>query len=182
MKLKRLQKMSYFLHITLKILSVGAILIAALAIVLKLFNRNNISINKMELNTILNFNTEYFVGNDISQYVQTEEWLTVGISVLYAILIAWMLWIASTIFKDLAAEFTPFNDVEIKRLHRIAQLMLVYALGPQILYSALHTILIPGYSIHLGLDMAFFFAIIFYCLTEIFRYGAALQKESDETL
>lgn len=124
MKLKRLQKMSYFLHITLKILSVGAILVAALAIVLKLFNRNNISINKMELNTILNFNTEYFVGNDISQYVQTEEWLTVGISVLYAILIAWMLWIASTIFKDLAAEFTPFNDVEIKRLHRIAQLML----------------------------------------------------------
>ncbi|ELK3177724.1 hypothetical protein RT996_001180 [Listeria innocua] len=165
MKLKRLQKMSYFLHITLKILSVGAILVAALAIVLKLFNRNNISINKMELNTILNFNTEYFVGDDI-----------------YAILIAWMLWIASTIFKDLAAEFTPFNDVEIKRLHRIAQLMLVYALGPQILYSALHTILIPGYSIHLGLDMAFFFAIIFYCLTEIFRYGAALQKESDETL
>lgn len=57
MKLKRLQKMSYFLHITLKILSVGAILVAALAIVLKLFNRNNISINKMELNTILNFNT-----------------------------------------------------------------------------------------------------------------------------
>ncbi|HHQ1248046.1 TPA: hypothetical protein ACSLAS_002858, partial [Listeria innocua] len=52
MKLKRLQKMSYFLHIALKILSVGAILVAALAIVLKLFNRNNISINKMELNTI----------------------------------------------------------------------------------------------------------------------------------
>ncbi|HHQ0953287.1 TPA: hypothetical protein ACSK9D_003067, partial [Listeria innocua] len=49
-------------------------------------------------------------------------------------------------------------------------------------YSILHTVFIPGYSINFGLNMSFFFALIFYCLTEIFRYGASLQKESDETL
>ncbi|EDO0149510.1 DUF2975 domain-containing protein, partial [Listeria monocytogenes] len=81
-----------------------------------------------------------------------------------------------------ATNFTPFSNITVSRLRRIAVLMLIYALVPQIIYSILHTVLIPGYSIKFGLNMSFFFALIFYCLTEIFRYGASLQKESDETL
>lgn len=119
---------------------------------------------------------------DNQQYVQTEEWILAGTAVFSIMLIAWLLWTASMIFKDLAAEFTPFSDVEVNRLRRISYLLLIYALVPQIVYSVLHTVLIPGYSITLGLNMSFFFALIFYCLTEIFRYGASLQKESDETL
>ncbi|EDJ9837748.1 hypothetical protein GFS63_15070, partial [Listeria monocytogenes] len=92
------------------------------------------------------------------------------------------LWTASMNFKDLAAEFMPFSVLTVNRLRRIAGILLVYSLAPQIMYSVLHTVLIPGYSITFGLNMSFFFAIIFYCLTEIFRYGASLQKESDETL
>lgn len=182
MKLKRLQKMSYFLHITLKILSVSSVVMAIIAVLMKLFSSKNVMINKLESDTIFYFQTEFFSGVDNQQYVQTEEWILLGTAVFSIMLIAWLLWTASMIFKDLAAEFTPFSDVEVNRLRRISYLLLIYALVPQIVYSVLHTVLIPGYSITLGLNMSFFFALIFYCLTEIFRYGASLQKESDETL
>ncbi|MCD2247370.1 DUF2975 domain-containing protein [Listeria marthii] len=182
MKLKRLQKMSYFLHITLKILSVSSVIMAIIVVLMKFFSSKNVMMNKLESDSIFHFQTEFFSGVDNQQYVQTEEWILLGIAVFSSILIAWLLWTTSMIFKDLAAEFTPFSDIEVNRLRRIAWLLLVYSLVPQIVYSILHTVLIPGYSITLGLNTSFFFALIFYCLTEIFRYGASLQKESDETL
>ncbi|MBC2186788.1 DUF2975 domain-containing protein [Listeria sp. FSL L7-0253] len=182
MKLKRLQKMSYFLHIALKILSVGSVMMAIMAVLMKLFSSKNVMMNKLESDTIFNFQTEFFSGADMQRYMQTEEWILVSVAVFSVSLIACLLWIASMIFKDLAAEFAPFSDIEVNRLRRISYLLLIYALVPQIMYSILHTVLIPGYSINFGLNMSFFFALIFYCLTEIFRYGASLQKESDETL
>ncbi|MBM5604203.1 hypothetical protein D8X85_01450 [Listeria seeligeri] len=102
MKLKRLQKMSYLLHIALKIFSIGTIVMLISSVLMKLLSKNNVSINMVNENeyTFLNFQTEF----------------------------------------------------------------------------------IPGYYFSFGLNMSLLFAIIFYCLTEIFRYGAFLQKESDETL
>lgn len=182
MKLKRLQKMSSFLHVVLKILSVSSVVTAIIVFFMKLFNSKNIIMNKLESDTIFYFQTEFFAIPDNQQYIQTEQWILVGVAIFTCIFIAWLLWIASLIFKDLSTGFTPFSEIEINRLRKIAGLLLIYALAPQILYSVLHTILIPGYSFTFGLNMSFFFAIIFYCLTEIFRYGALLQKESDETL
>lgn len=182
MKLKRLQKMSYFLHIALKILSISSVIMAIIAVLMKLFSSKNVMINKLESDTIFYFQTELFVGENNLPYVEREEWILVGVAVFSSMILAYLLWTASMIFKDLAANFTPFSDIIVSRLRRIAVLMLIYALVPQIVYSILHTVLIPGYSINLGLNMSFFFALIFYCLTEIFRYGASLQKESDETL
>ncbi|EAF0350772.1 TPA: DUF2975 domain-containing protein [Listeria monocytogenes] len=182
MKLKRLQKMSYFLHIALKILSISSVIMAIIAVLMKLFSSKNVMINKLESDTIFYFQTELFVGENNLPYVETEEWILVGVAVFSSMILAYLLWTASMIFKDLAANFTPFNDITVSRLRRIAVLMIIYALVPQIIYSILHTVLIPGYSINLGLNMSFFFALIFYCLTEIFRYGVSLQKESDETL
>lgn len=182
MKLKRLQKMSYFLHIALKILSISSVIMAIIAVLMKLFSSKNVMINKLESDTIFYFQTELFVGENNLPYVETEEWILVGVAVFSSMILAYLLWTASMIFKDLAANFTPFSDSTVSRLRRIAILMLIYALVPQIIYSILHTVLIPGYSINFGLNMSFFFALIFYCLTEIFRYGASLQKESDETL
>lgn len=182
MKLKRLQKMSYFLHIALKILSISSVIMVISVVLMRLFSDKNVMINKLESDTIFYFQTELFVGEDNLQFVQTEEWILLGVATFSSIIIAYLLWTASMIFKDLATNFTPFSNITVSRLRRIAVLMLIYALVPQIIYSILHTVLIPGYSIKFGLNMSFFFALIFYCLTEIFRYGASLQKESDETL
>lgn len=108
MKLKRLQKMSYFLHIALKILSVSSVIMAIIVVLMKFFSSKNVMMNKLESDSIFHFQTEFFAGVDNQQYVQTEEWILVGTAVFSSILIAWLLWITSMIFKDLAAEFTPF--------------------------------------------------------------------------
>lgn len=184
LKLKRLQKMSYFLHIALKILSVGSIMMCLAALATKFLNWGNVTINTNQENTDIFafFHAESFYGSSPEQYAQINESIMLGVVSFSLILLALILWIASMVFKDLANKFIPFSDTEIARLRRISQLLLIYSLVPQMLYAVLHTILIPGYYISFGLNMSFFFAIIFYCLTEIFRYGAFLQKESDETL
>lgn len=64
MKLKRLQKMSYFLHIALKILSISSVIMAIIAVLMKLFSSKNVMINKLESDTIFYFQTELFVGEN----------------------------------------------------------------------------------------------------------------------
>lgn len=81
MKLKRLQKMSYFLHIALKILSISSVIMAIIAVLMKLFSSKNVMINKLESDTIFYFQTELFVGENNLPYVETEEWILVGIAV-----------------------------------------------------------------------------------------------------
>ncbi len=119
-------------------------------------------INKLESDTIFYFQTELFVGEDNLQFVQTEEWILLGVAAFSSIIIAYLLWTASMIFKDLATNFTPFSNITVSRLRRIAVLMLIYALVPQIIYSILHTVLIPGYSIKFGLNMSFFLCAYFF--------------------
>ncbi len=75
MKLKRLQKMSYFLHIALKILSISSVIMAIIAVLMKLFSSKNVMINKLESDTIFYFQTELFVGENNLPYVETEEWI-----------------------------------------------------------------------------------------------------------
>lgn len=60
MKLKRLQKMSSFLHVVLKILSVSSVVTAIIVFFMKLFNSKNIIMNKLESDTIFYFQTEFF--------------------------------------------------------------------------------------------------------------------------
>lgn len=59
MKLKRLQKMSYLLHISLKIFSIGTIVMLISSVLMKLLNKNNVSINMVNENeyTFFNFQT-----------------------------------------------------------------------------------------------------------------------------
>ncbi len=62
MKLKRLQKMSYFLHIALKILSISSVIMVISVVLMRLFSSKNVMINKLESDTIFYFQTELFVG------------------------------------------------------------------------------------------------------------------------
>ncbi|MGC9250235.1 hypothetical protein, partial [Listeria ivanovii] len=133
MKLKRLQKMSYFLHIALKILSVGSIMMCLAALATKFFNFGNVT------DIFAFFHAESFYGSSPEQYVQINESIMLGVASFSLILLASILWIASMIFKDLANKFIPFSDTEIARL--ISQLLLIYSLVPQMLYAVLHTIL-----------------------------------------
>ncbi|EJB6173921.1 TPA: hypothetical protein LWH23_000785, partial [Listeria monocytogenes] len=85
MKLKRLQKMSYFLHITLKILSISSVIMVISVVLMRLFSSKNVMINKLESDTIFYFQTELFVGEDNLQFVQTEEWILLGVAAFSSI-------------------------------------------------------------------------------------------------
>ncbi|EAG7369428.1 hypothetical protein BLG64_15825, partial [Listeria monocytogenes] len=75
-------------------------------VLMRLFSSKNVMINKLESDTIFYFQTELFVGEDNLQFVQTEEWILLGVAAFSSIIIAYLLWTASMIFKDLATNFT----------------------------------------------------------------------------
>ncbi|EDJ9837240.1 hypothetical protein GFS63_12375, partial [Listeria monocytogenes] len=60
MKLKRLQKVSYFLHIALKILSISSVIMTIIVVLMKFFSSKNIMMNKLESDTVFYFQTEFF--------------------------------------------------------------------------------------------------------------------------
>lgn len=95
LKLKRLQKMSYFLHIALKLLSISSIIILALSVMMKLRKNNssNFSITTPNENVLtgLNFQTSFFPGVDTGQYDETEQWIMLGFAVLSVLLLALLL-------------------------------------------------------------------------------------------
>lgn len=66
MKLKRLQKMSSFLHVVLKILSVSSVVTAIIVFFMKLFNSKNIIMNKLEADTIFIFKLNFLPFQIIS--------------------------------------------------------------------------------------------------------------------
>lgn len=60
MKIKRLQKVSYFLHIALKILSISSVIMTIIVVLMKFFSSKNIMMNKLESDTVFYFQTEFF--------------------------------------------------------------------------------------------------------------------------
>jgi hypothetical protein len=86
------------------------------------------------------------------------------------------------IFRDISREYTPFMEKHIKRMKKIALLLLISSLIAPLLYIVssslipyLNSVIQPGYE-------SIIFAIIVYCFALIFQYGSALQQQSDETL
>ncbi|HHT6447769.1 TPA: hypothetical protein ACSZG7_05885, partial [Listeria monocytogenes] len=113
MNIKRLQKVSYFLHIALKILSISSVIMTIIVVFLKFFRSTNIMRKKLESDTVFSFQTEFFAGGEKQQYNQMEEGMLVVIAAFSRVVRALLLWTASMIFKDLAAEFMPFSDLTV---------------------------------------------------------------------
>lgn len=54
-------------------------------VLMRLFSSKNVMINKLESDTIFYFQTELFVGEDNLQFVQTEEWILLGVAAFSSI-------------------------------------------------------------------------------------------------
>lgn len=172
------------LDIVFKIFAIG---MAFLAIIVVAFTFTN----KMNLGKIEDFNmlNEAFAVVSFVSTIDNGVDYSLSIKIIYLIvmlmsvlLLAAIFWLTSKIFQDLKKDFTPFKMVQVTRLHKIAVLVLCYAIAPQIMLSLLKTIFLPGYSFEFGIDMTLFLSFIFFCLTEVMRHGVQLQIESDETL
>lgn len=171
----KLSKWSYFLAVFLKVLAVlySAVLVISGIMILR---GGEVSFNLIPYESSpLVMSTEYSLSAD---KVNTNVANGVGffVALTGVILLVWVLWLASEAFKDFAKGKTPFSEQNAKRIKKMACLTLAYAFVPQLLYSALHTILIPGYYFSFSIGITFAIAIFLFILAEVFVYGRKLEE------
>ena len=101
-----------------------------------------------------------------------------GQSFFVAILI-----VTNRIFKDISREYTPFLPQNIRRMKKIALLLLLDSIISPPIDLAIRasisasTSSLSGFSTEMTI-----LAIVIYCFALIFQYGVVLQQQSDETL
>jgi hypothetical protein len=84
-------------------------------------------------------------------------------------------------FENIRTSYTPFTLENAKILKDSSIVMLLSAGLMPITFLILASLLKQKYEINIEL-LLFVLALIVYCISLVFRYGALLQKESDETL
>lgn len=90
------------------------------------------------------------------------------------------------VFRDIRDNCVPFSADIAKKLKRIAIFMIALAVvPPTLIFIASCIAIMCGcmFSCNVTIDTGLaIIAVIMFCLSNIFEYGAALQSESDETL
>lgn len=78
---------------------------------------------------------------------------------------------------------TPFEDNVIKSMKNFAISLLPWAVYSSIPESMVNSLLSNNINMNLNLDLnVIFTALVIFALSTVFKYGAELQRESDETL
>ena len=182
--MKKYKLLTAVLDIGFKILAIGMAFLSILVVIFTFINK--INLGKIEDFNMLN---ESFAVISFVSTIDNGKDYSVSMKIIYlivmlmsALLLVAIFWLTSKIFQDLKRDFKPFKMLQVKRLHKIAVLVLSYAIAPQIMLSLLKKNFLPGYSFEFGIDMTLFLSFIFFCLTEVMRHGVELQIESDETL
>ena len=94
-----------------------------------------------------------------------------------------VLFMIRALMKALERCDTPFCDDVIKRMKHFGYSLIPFAFISGLSENVWHYLLSPGVDVHFGIDLTVVFGIlVVFMLTMIFTYGAALQKESDETI
>ena len=108
--------------------------------------------------------------------------LTVCVLVVGALGIA-ILYFVNRMFENICKNNTPFTKDNARYLVVIATLIIVCTIAVPILDFGLQRVLDTAYYPSYGFGlMPLFVAFLLYFLSLVFKHGAELQKESDETL
>jgi hypothetical protein len=100
--------------------------------------------------------------------------LAIGLLILYCL---------DRILDNIREAGTPFTDENVKGLRRIAVLVLIAAIAVPVIGFILVKITDAGSNVMIEFNpFLLFVAVLVYFVSLIFKYGVALQKESDETL
>jgi len=118
-------------------------------------------------------------------FVKRDIYLIVVVVLMCVPLMASMFFLAYKLFGNIGTSQTPFSMENVKILKWISYLMLIFAIPVTLAAEALF-MLYSSWDVFTmqwggGLPLVFV-AVLFYFMAHIFEYGAALQKESDETL
>lgn len=78
---------------------------------------------------------------------------------------------------------SPFEENVVKQLHALAYSLIPWVILGSLTESVAESIFTNNWNIMIGIDLGMALIIIFiFVLAYIFKYGAVLQQESDETL
>lgn len=129
-------------------------------------------------------NTVILTSTDVYSAMGVRDIVAVMIALLVSIIIS----LVSLIFGGrLAKAFqdceSPFEGTVIKHMRAFAFSLFPWVFGRELFDSALYALLHSGGQINLTFDLTVLVVVlVVFAFVEIFRYGAVLQQESDETL
>jgi magnesium-transporting ATPase (P-type) len=116
--------------------------------------------------------------------VKNDVYIVVAIACVCIPLVAAMFFLAYRLFRNIGGSHTPFDAENVKILKLISYLLMIIAIPVSIIASSvliMYTSWSDGNIAWGGFGLVIV-AVMFYFMAHIFEYGAALQKESDETL
>lgn len=176
----KIQKTGKIISILLKVMRiatyVGIGLLVASLVWLIAFSDGATSVifDKITINAPFSVNTGFDRINTIIYFS------TILVS---GIILAFILYFAQAIFRDIAVSYTPFVEINTKRMRAIAISFVVMAIIPSMVAAILVQSLKPTADISTEIQADYIIvAVIMYCLSYIFEYGRLLQQQSDETI
>lgn len=164
--LERLSTLSRYVSIALKVIMIFFMLIVAATTVLAVMTA-----------------TDATILADIPDYNKSDMFTISVTAVVSGIFAVALLFILNRLFSNIHRMHSPFTDDNARNLKIIAFLVLlmgivvpVFEVLASMVYSSGQA---PPMDINVGM---IFMAFLVYLVSLVFKYGAALQKESDETL
>ena len=104
-------------------------------------------------------------------------------SMVQQIFVWFMIFTACRIFREISVELRPFELKHAVRIRKIAVLMLVSGVVVPVVRAATARLCDYTAAVSGEINMLYIFiGIIFFALSYMFRYGAMLQQQADETL
>ncbi len=102
-------------------------------------------------------------------------------TVVMCVVIIFLLLLMARFFNNIKVSYTPFTCENVRILRMTASVMVISAILMPLILTTLASILQQNYTVDVEVILLVM-AMVVYCLSLVFGYGAALQKESDETL
>jgi len=169
--LSKLNKISYFVSLLSKIFLTILILMIIIVVAVGI----GVTLNADFFSQVIeDTGSSYTVSHIQEMSVTAVVGFALGAIVVYYV---------GRLFSNIHRTNTPFTDDSVKFLEMIAILMVVGAFVIPIVSYATSFALEAEYNQSVGVNLfAVFAAFLIYFMSLVFKYGAMLQKESDEML
>ena len=146
------------------------------------FELNGITYNADKITTDGNQLSADLTSDETTVYVKDGLWVLIAaiIFIAYCIVAAHLVEKLCNTFRDCE---TPFTEAISDQLKKVAISLIPVAVLAPIVENGVDGFMTGQVNIELSVDLlAVLLVIMIFMLSAIFRYGASLQQESDETL
>lgn len=176
MDVKKFEKITKFLSILLKLVSVFIILGMIGFVLLLTFKKDSLTMSVPVPSFPINAGS-----GDVPE---SAKFIAGGFVAISSMLIYFYIFLkGSQFFNKLSKGETPFSIDNYKILKEIGVIVAITSFIFPLIYSLIATLLTPnGYYLIIGIDVETIIGLMIYCMAEVIRYGVNLQELSDETV